>query len=167
MNTTTKKILMGALAFAAMGSSKAFANDDEEAIQNCISAWGNKSPFGKNKTHADKVLSPSVKVLGIGGRDINDDQVTTKASLILVKPSVNVMSKSNFRLANPNGWYCLKSTVAVMGKANFEVHCKAHVASNNGDVAVLGANENEQGGVAVLGSIRLNTIGNCGGGTTR
>lgn len=136
------------------------AESDSESIRNCLNAWG-KHPFSKDKLRADKVLSPSVKVLGIGGRNIEDSQVTEKASLVLIKPSVNVLSKSIFRLANPNGWYCLKGTVAVLGKAEFELHCKSRMASNNGDVAVLGKNENQEGGVAVLGSIRLKTIGDC------
>ena len=141
------------------------ADSDANAIRNCLSAWGNH-PFGKNKTYADKVLSPSVKVLGIGGRDVADTQKTSKPQLVLIKPSVSVMSKTSFKLENPNGWYCLKATVAVLGKADFEVHCKAHMASNAGDVAVLGANDNDKGGVAVLGSIRLRTTG-CGSSSAR
>lgn len=135
-------------------------DSDAEAIQNCLNAWG-KHPFPKNKSVADLVLKPSVKVLGIGGRNVDDSRQTEKPSLVLVKPSVNVLSKSTFRFANPNGWYCLKGTVAVLGKAEFTVNCKARVASNNGDVAVLGKNENQEGGVAVLGSIRMKTVGNC------
>lgn len=137
-----------------------WADDDQESIRNCLAAWG-KHPFGKNKTMPDKVLSPSVKIMGIGGHDIDDSAQTPAPQLVLVKPSVNVMSKSTFRLGNPKGWYCLKGTVAVMGKAEFELHCDAKLASNNGDVAVLGANENQKGGVAVLGSIRVKTIGTC------
>lgn len=136
------------------------AESDSESIRNCLNAWG-KHPFPKDKTVADKVLSPSVKVLGIGGRNIDDSKSTSKPSLVLIKPSVNVLSKSVFRLANPNGWYCLKGTVAVLGKAEFELDCHAKMASNNGDVAVLGANDNQEGGVAVLGTIRLKSIGNC------
>lgn len=136
------------------------ADSDAETIYNCLKAWG-KHPFPKEKRTADKVLSPSVKVLGIGGRNVEDSIDTSKPSLVLIKPSVNVLSKTTFRLVNPNGWYCLKGTVAVLGKAEFTVHCKAKVASNNGDVAVLGANDNQEGGVAVLGSIRLKTVGNC------
>ena len=141
-------------------SPKLFANSDEDALRNCLSAWP-QHPFGKNRLHADKVFSPSVKIMGIGGRDVDDSTVTTKPELVLIKPSVNVMSKSVFRLGNPNGWYCLKSTVAVLGKAEIEMNCKSHVASNSGDVAVLGANDNKQGGVAVLGAIRLKTTGAC------
>lgn len=146
--------------FAFLILNLAVADSDAEAIQNCLNAWG-KHPFPKNKSVADKVLKPSVKVLGIGGRDVDDSSQTEKPSLVLVKPSVSVMSKTRFRFANPNGWYCLKGTVAVLGKAEFTVNCKAKIASNNGDVAVLGKNENQEGGVAVLGAIRLKTIGNC------
>ena len=152
------KNLFVAAAFL-LSSSLLRAESDAEAIYNCMKAWG-KHPFPEDKRVADKVLSPSVKVLGIGGRNIEDTQ-TAKPSLVLIKPSVNVLSKSTFRLANPNGWYCLKGTVTVLGKAEFTVHCKAKIASNNGDVAVLGKNENQEGGIAVLGSIRLKTIGDC------
>ncbi|MEZ4815648.1 MAG: hypothetical protein R3A80_10650 [Bdellovibrionota bacterium] len=151
--------VMKALLFLSI-LSFARAESDSETIQNCLNAWGNH-PFAKDKRIADKVLSPSVKVLGIGGRNIDDSKKTSKPSLVLVKPSVSVLSKSVFRLANPNGWYCLKGTVAVLGKTEFELDCHAKMASNNGDVAVLGANDNQEGGVAVLGSIRLKSIGNC------
>lgn len=154
------KVFSALLLASVLFVNHSQAESDFDSIQSCLSAWG-KHPFPKDKSRADKVLSPSVKVLGFGGRNIDDSQNTEKASLILIKPSVNVLSKSTFRLANPNGWYCLKGTVAVLGKAEFEVHCSAHVASNNGDVAVLGKNENQEGGVAVLGAIKLKTIGNC------
>jgi len=148
------------IALILLVASPAQAESDYDAIRNCLNAWGTH-PFPKDKGRADKVLSPSVKVLGIGGRDIEDANVTDKASLVLIKPSVNVLSKSTFRLTNPKGWYCLKGTVAVLGKAEFVLHCKAKMATNNGDVAVLGKNENQEGGVAVLGSIRVKTIGDC------
>lgn len=152
------KNLFVAIVFS-FAASMLHAESDEEAIYNCLKAWG-KHPFSEDKRIADKVLSPSVKVLGIGGRNIEDTE-TAKPSLVLIKPSVNVLSKTTFRLTNSNGWYCLKGTVAVLGKAEFTVHCKAKIASNNGDVAVLGKNENQEGGVAVLGSIRIKTVGNC------
>lgn len=159
-----KILILGACLFLGV-SQTLRADSDSNAIRNCLGAWG-KHPFGKNKVYADKVLSPSVKVFGIGGRDVADTQKTSTPQLVLIKPSVSVMSKTSFKLENPNGWYCLKATVAVLGKADFQVNCKAHVASNSGDVAVLGANENDKGGVAVLGSIRMRTTG-CGTASAR
>jgi hypothetical protein len=65
------------------------------------------------------------------------------------------MAKTTLRLMNPNGWYCLKSNVAVLGKLEIQVDCKAHLAaSGDGGTAVLASNESGKG-VAVLGSLRV------------
>ena len=43
--------------------------------------------------------------------DVVDDEATAAPQLVLVKPSVNVLTKGRFRLMNPNGWYCFESAV--------------------------------------------------------
>jgi hypothetical protein len=138
----------------ALFSSNALAEDngDQVAIRECLRKWG-KHPFeGKNPSY--RTISTTVKVMGIGG-DVNDDQKTEKAELVLVKPGVAVMSKTLYTLNNPNGWYCLKGRVAVMGKMEFDIHCTANLASSEDDVAVLGSSDQKTGGVSVLGSVRI------------
>jgi len=127
----------------------------EESIRKCISAWGN-SPF-PSSTAPHRVLKPGVKVFGIGNT-IEDQTATANPQLILVKPGVNVLGKTVYRLMNPNGWYCFKSNVSVLGKLEIEAHCKAHIATAADGANVLGADDS-QSGVAVLGSIRVKRVG--------
>ena len=134
-----------------------FAND-QAVLDRCIADWGAKSPFAKGAT-ADKVISPGVKVFGIGKNNNGDETVTTKPSLILVRPAVNVLGKSTIRLANPKGWYCLRNAVTVAGKIAISAHCDARVASAREDgTSVLATDESEKG-VAVMGALRLTRFG--------
>ena len=129
------------------------------ATDACIEAWGSKSPFKKG-TAATKTISTSVKVMGIGKSRNGDFEVTDKPSLILIKPTVNVMGKSTIRLENPNGWYCFSSNVTVMGKISIEADCKAQIASANESGAAVMAADDSDKGVAVMGSLRVTRF-NC------
>src|SRR4051794_11484017 len=74
----------------------AAAEGDSQAIQECLAHWG-KHPFGKG-TPTFRTFSSKVKVMGIGAADINDEQATDKPDLVLVKPNVTVMSKTELNL---------------------------------------------------------------------
>lgn len=124
----------------------------DEAIGECLSHW-KTHPF-KTKNPRYKVLKSTVKVLGIG-KDIEDRKPTDKPELVLVKPNVAVLAKSKLKLLNPNGYYCLKGGVSVLGKTEMEINCHAHFASSQDGAEVLGATDNKSGGTSVLGSVRL------------
>ncbi len=96
------------------------ARDDDEinAIRGCLAAWG-EHPFNSADEQPFRAISPSVKVLGVG-QDVTDETVTDQPQLVLVKPSVNVLTKSNFRLMNPNGWYCFAANVTVLAKSEMK-----------------------------------------------
>jgi hypothetical protein len=126
---------------------------DQAALDQCIVAWGSKSPFRKGKP-ADKVFATGVKVFGIGKSAV-DTEVTGTPSLILVRPAVNVMGKSTIRLANPKGWYCFRSNVTVMGKIAIEAHCQAQIASAREDGTSVGAADDSKKGVSVFGALRV------------
>ena len=133
---------------------------DEEpqgAIKKCLSAWGN-APFGKHPKY--KTMSTSVKVFGIGKNPIDDDE-TTKPALVLVNAAVNVMGGTTIQLLNPNGWYCFRSNVNVMGGLKIKAHCKAHLASAHDGTTVLGNGDGEKS-VTVMGSTKVELVG-CGG----
>jgi len=127
-------------------SFSAFATDSDE-IQNCLKTWG-KTPFSKDNPDF-RVISSKVRVMGIGD-SVEDNRPTEKPELVLLKPAVSVMSKSIMTLMNPNGWYCIKGKVDVLGKTEIKLHCKAHMASSNDTTTVLGSNK-ENSGVTVLG----------------
>lgn len=132
---------------------------DDRAIARCLRVWGGKHPFQGVKNPKYEEVSTNVKVLGAGG-PLEDNSDTKEPKLVLVKPSVAVMSKSVMRLLNPNGWYCLKANVTVMAKTVIELACNAAIADSTDGVAVLGSNEEGTGqGVTVLGKTELKRIG--------
>jgi hypothetical protein len=87
------------------------AQEVDSSIAACLKAWGTH-PFGNNPQF--KTLQTSVKVFGIG-KNTSDTETTNSPSLVLVNPGVNVMGGTVIELLNPNGWYCLRTTVNVMG----------------------------------------------------
>ncbi len=152
-------VLFVCLLCVCVKSQIAFADDedDDDAVRACLKSWGN-APF-EMKTPHYRTLSTKVKVIGIGANP-EDKTTTAKPDLVLVKPGVAVMSKITYELQNPNGWYCLKGKVAVMGKVEINVNCKAKLASSGDGVGVLGATDSDSGGVAVMGAVRLNRVCN-------
>src|SRR4051794_4776842 len=100
-------IMLAGVALCASLSLQAQAVDP--AIAACLKAWGT-NPFGRNPEF--KTIQTSVKVFGIG-KSGGDTEVTSSPSLILVNPGVNVMGGNTIELLNPNGWYCLRTTVNV------------------------------------------------------
>jgi hypothetical protein len=126
-----------------------------DAIKSCLAAWG-EHPFGTEEPRY-KVLSSSVKVLGVGA-EVTDETETGQPQLVLVKPSVNVLTKGSFRLMNPNGWYCFASNVTVLAKSEITAHCRAHLASSRDGVTVGGGNKGTEG-VTVLGKAVVKRVG--------
>jgi hypothetical protein len=125
----------------------------DPSIAACLKAWG-QHPFGNNPQY--KTLQTSVKVFGVG-TGASDSEATSSPALILVNAGVNVMGGSTTELLNPNGWYCLKSTVNVMGGLNIRAHCRAHLASAKDGTTVMGSS-NESKGVTVMGSTNVERV---------
>lgn len=134
--------------------SAAAAEEVDSSVASCLNAWG-EHPFGKNPQY--KTLSTSVKVFGIG-RDTADTEPTNRPALVLVNPSVNVAGGSVVQLLNPNGWYCFRTTVSVMGGLTIKAHCKSHLATATGDVLAIG-NTTDDKGVTVMGSTQVQRVG--------
>ena len=149
------KRILTFLLLAAV-AAPALAND-QAAVDECIATWGVRSPFPKG-TKPDKVISTGVKVFGLGDRQGNEE-TTTAPSLVLVNPAVNVAGKSTVRLANPNGWYCLKEQTTVAGKITIEAHCDAHIAHAKRDGTSVAAHDDTGKGVAVAGALRVQRFG--------
>ena len=131
----------------------ALAQEEAGAIAACLKAW-DKHPFGGNPRY--KTLQTSVKVFGVG-KSTRDAETTSTPTLILVNAGVNVMGGSTIELLNPNGWYCLRATVNVMGGLNIRAHCRAHLASATDGATVMGSNT-ENKGVTVMGSTRVERV---------
>jgi hypothetical protein len=141
-------VLPGALAAAEQ--------DDPQAIQECLKKWSNHPFKGENPPY--KELGGGVKVLGVG-KSMEDTEVTSAPRLVLVNPAVSVLTKNTYRLLNPNGWYCLKDNVTVLGKSVIEAHCNAHLTASSKSVTVLGSSRQGAEGVTVLGKAVVTRVG--------
>ena len=137
-------------------AAPALAND-QQAANECIAAWGAKSPFKIGK-QPDLIIGTGVKVFGLGKGQANDTP-TDKPSLVVVHPSVNVAGKTTIRLGNPNGWYCLRNQTTVAGKIAIVAHCNAHLAHTKDDGASVAAADDTGKGVAVMGALRVQRFG--------
>jgi hypothetical protein len=144
-------------SFAADATDKDDDSSPEDAVNLCLKAWGTH-PFGHKPKY--KTMATSVKVFGIG-KNPKDAEVTAKPELILVNPAVNVMGGTVFELLNPNGWYCFRANVNVMGGLVVKAHCKAHLASASNGATVMGTTDSANKGVTVMGSTKVELI-DCG-----
>jgi hypothetical protein len=151
---TRKLLTFAVLGVAAVMSTSSLAQAVDASIASCLRAWGTH-PFGPNPKF--RTLAASVKVFGIG-QNPADVERTELPSLVLVNPGVNVMGGTTLELLNPNGWYCFRSNVNVMGKLSIKAHCKAHLASASDGVTVLGSNSDNKS-VTVMGSTRIEFVG--------
>jgi hypothetical protein len=131
----------------------ASAGEVDDSIASCLKAWGTH-PFGKNPQY--NTLGTSVKVFGIG-QDPADTERTSSPSLTLINPAVNVLGGTTIELLNPNGWYCFRSNVNVMGGLTIRAHCKAHLASAVDGVTVLGSSSANKS-VTVMGSTQVELL---------
>lgn len=147
-------IAVGLVGSMLLISTPVISEGVDPSIAGCLRAWGTH-PFGTNP--AFRTLATSVKVFGIGGNP-SDTAHTNSPALVLVNPGVNVMGVTTLELLNPNGWYCFRSNVNVMGKLRIRAACKAHLASASDGVTVLSSNP-DQKSVAVLGSTQVELVG--------
>ncbi len=133
----------------------ASAQEVDSSIAACLKAWGDH-PFGK--TPKFKTLDMSVKVFGLG-TSARDVEPTSTPALVLVQPVFNVVGISTVELLNPNGWYCLRTTVSLVGALSVRAHCKAQLAATSDGAAALGNKgdnrEIKNLGVTVMSSIAI------------
>jgi hypothetical protein len=122
----------------------------QKAIDRCLDVW-QEHPFGDSPQV--RILSPSVRVLGLGSDEIRE-KPTEEPELVLVEPSVNVLTKTTWYLDNPNGWYCFNGNVGVLSKIVFEADCSASLADSRSGAQVIGRSETN-GGIVVLGDVEV------------
>ena len=126
------------------------AQQVDENITACLKAFG-EHPFGDNPKY--KSLAVSVKVFGIG-KDTVDDEITSEPSLVFIKPGVNVMGGNLIDLRNPQGWYCMRTSVNVMGGLDIRIACNAKFVIVSEETSVM-SNSNENKGITVMGSTHV------------
>lgn len=125
----------------------------DPSVAACLKAWG-EHPFGENPQF--KALGTTVKLFGIGS-GVADTMVTSSPALVLVNPIFSAMGETTIDLLNPNGWYCLRTTVSILGKVNIRAHCKAQLAEASDGIGQLGKPPEYRGiknlNVTVIGSV--------------
>ena len=150
-------ILFFAVGFVVVAAPAGRAQSDEDphnaGVKRCLANWGTH-PFDPASTPY-RVIEPRVGVFGIGG-DVTDDAATPAPELVYIRPNVSVMSKTVLELMNPNGWYCLEKSVAVMAKIEIQLQCNAHLATTEEGVTVMGGGTQ---GVNVMGATRVEKVG--------
>ncbi|MEO5766430.1 MAG: hypothetical protein ABIR52_14075 [Casimicrobiaceae bacterium] len=153
--TKVKPLLALATIGVAMSfSAPSFAQKADPSIARCLKAWG-KHPFTANPKF--RVIGATVKVFGIGANPA-DTETTSTPSLVLVNTGVNVLGGTTFELLNPNGWYCFRSNVNVMGSLRIRANCSAHLASAHDGTAVLGSDSDNKS-VTVMGATKVELVG--------
>ena len=85
---------------------------------------------------------------------------SANSQLILVKTAVSVLSKTKYELLNPNGWYCLKSKVAILAKTQILLDCSSRFTTPKSNLVILGEDKSQEGGLTILGKTRIKRI-NC------
>lgn len=145
-----------ALAVLLAPSPSGFAQSTDKylpGVQRCLATWKDH-PFDPQSPHF-RVIESTVGVFGIGG-DVKDDVTTAAPELVYIRPAVSVMGKTELDLLNPNGWYCIEKSVSVMAKIQIHLQCKAHLASTEEGVSVMGGGDR---GVNVMGATRVEKVG--------
>jgi hypothetical protein len=155
-NTVTPIVALLAFCLALFVPTLVSAQEIDSSIAACLKAWGDH-PFGKNPKF--KTLGTTVKMFGIGKSAGDDIERTGSPSLVLVNPIFNLMGASTIELLNPNGWYCLRTTVNLLGVVNVRAHCKAQLAASSGGISVRGDNTENRAikdlGVTVMGTFSI------------
>ena len=116
-------------------------------------------PLPQNPTWTE--LKGGVTVLGWGGSANLNDRVNTtpNRSIVLIKPSVSVLSSQTWNLLNPMGLYCIKSGTKVLSKVTVNLAAGASLVESRANVSVLSQNPSGLAGVNVLSDIKVNTVG--------
>ena len=131
------------------------AKEVDSSIAACLKAWGDH-PFGKAPQF--KTLDGTLTAFGIG-RKAGDREPTSVPSLVLIEPSFNVMGGSTIDLLNPNGWYCMRTTLSIMGTLSIRAHCKAHLAATSAGSTAVGNNTENRNikdlAVTSIGSVEV------------
>ena len=117
------------------------AKEIDSSVAACLKAWG-EHPFGKAPQY--RTMGPTFKLFGIGSEP-DDTAATGSPALVLIEPSFNLFGVSSIDLMNPNGWYCLRTTVSIVGKLSIRAHCKARLASNSAGVTAVANNGPNRG----------------------
>ncbi len=133
-------------------------DSDRAALDTCLRNIG-KHPFAGPQPAPVRRINASVSVLSVG-RPIVDDVRTQGPELVLIGAAVNVLGGIQYKLHNPNAYYCLKVDVNVLASTQIELACGARLADNKVNVSV-GSDAAAAGkvGVHVGSQVKVTRVG--------
>ncbi len=118
---------------------KALSSSDLATVERCLAQWPNH-PFKLGNRYRVRKISTALSFGGVtlGG----NDSPTAEPKLVLMTTSVNINVPgfdgiATYNFMNPNGYYCISNQVNVLAVVNFNLHCKAHLASSSKQFNVL------------------------------
>lgn len=126
--------------------------DERKAIEACSTAWGGNAPV-----NFDSVRKIAASVSVLGSNTLVDNRRTEFPELTLILASVNVLSKLDWKLLNPNGWYCMVANVNVLSSMTVTINENGHLADSRVAVDVLSKTDGAAAGanVNVLSSVKV------------
>lgn len=125
------------------------------AVNRCLGAWPDH-PFTDPASEEVRVITTAVRVMGFGGGEPEDTVATDYPQLVLIEPAISAVSRTTYRLENPNGWYCFHTTTTVLGQNRIHLACGSQLANSRDGVAVLGDDETDgASGVVVLSEVEV------------
>lgn len=126
--------------------------DESKALAACSKAWGQEIPGDLSSV---RKIAANVSVLGAS--TMVDNRKTEGPEVTMILASVNVLSKIDWQLLNPNGWYCIVANVNVLSKLTVTIDKDAHLADSKVAVGVLSSSNGEVGAanVNVLSNVEV------------
>ncbi|RYZ50380.1 MAG: hypothetical protein EOP07_23060 [Proteobacteria bacterium] len=106
---------------------------DELNLKNCESVWGNDAPARTEDNTRVIHSNISVGSLGVG---ISDLKKTDKPEYVVVYSSIAVGGAPEWKLLNPNGYYCIVSAINVGTSLTVHLDKAAHIADSKASLNV-------------------------------
>ncbi len=97
-------------------------------VDGCLAQFPDH-PFGTGQV-TPRVVAPSINVL-TRTSTLNEDKITNNPELVIIVGTVNILGNSEFKLLNPNGWYCIPTNLSVFGTTSIDLNVNAHLAQLN------------------------------------
>jgi hypothetical protein len=108
--------------------------DDAKALNSCLNLF-KSHPFG-DKIANFKKINAAISILG-SGTPIDDKEKTDTPVLILISTTINVGGSPTYNMLNPNGYYCMKTSINLLTDLTINVSCSAHLADSSFKFDVL------------------------------
>ena len=76
------------------------------------------------------MLAPTINVINRTSI-LLDDTKSDEPELVIIAGTVNILGNAEFKLLNPNAWYCIPANLSLFGTTTIDINSKAHLAQLN------------------------------------